>query len=83
MLLKSKLKYIYTKGDHSKAGEKRGIGLRSLSEAIDTTNSGVKLIFHIFGALVEFGRSLIRDRTMAGYLLGREGDVLLHVFKQI
>ena len=57
--------------------EKQGIGLRSLTEAIDTTNSGGKLIFHIFGALAEFERSLIRDRTMAGlkaaHLLGRKG----------
>jgi DNA invertase Pin-like site-specific DNA recombinase len=44
----------------------RGIGLRSLTEAIDTTTSGGKLIFHIFAALAEFERGMIRERTMAG-----------------
>jgi DNA invertase Pin-like site-specific DNA recombinase len=45
---------------------KRGCGFRSLTEAIDTTTAGGRLIFHIFGALAEFGRSIIRERTMAG-----------------
>lgn len=44
----------------------RGIGLRSLTEAIDTTTSGGKLIFHLFGALAEFERGVIRERTRAG-----------------
>lgn len=44
----------------------RGIGFRSLTEAIDTTTSGGRLVFHIFGALAEFERSLIRERTNAG-----------------
>jgi DNA invertase Pin-like site-specific DNA recombinase len=44
----------------------RGIGLRSLTEAIDTTTSGGKLIFHIFAALAEFERAVIRERTLAG-----------------
>jgi DNA invertase Pin-like site-specific DNA recombinase len=44
----------------------RGIGFRSLSESIDTTTAGGKLIFHIFGALAEFERSLIAERTKAG-----------------
>ena len=43
--------------------EDRGIGFRSLTENIDTTTSGGKLIFHIFGALAEFERNLIRERT--------------------
>lgn len=43
-----------------------GIGLRSLTESIDTTTSGGKLIFHIFGALAEFERGVIRERTRAG-----------------
>src|SRR5437660_8896038 len=46
--------------------EKRGIGFKSLTENIDTTTSGGKLIFHIFGALAEFERNLIRERTNAG-----------------
>ena len=44
----------------------RGIGLRSLTEAIDTTTSGGRLVFHVFGALAEFERSLISERTRAG-----------------
>jgi hypothetical protein len=46
--------------------EGRGIGFKSLTENIDTTTSGGKLIFHIFGALAEFERNLIRERTQAG-----------------
>jgi DNA invertase Pin-like site-specific DNA recombinase len=45
---------------------KRGCGFKSLTEAIDTTTAGGRLIFHIFGALAEFERSIIRERTMAG-----------------
>ncbi|MDP9354471.1 MAG: recombinase family protein, partial [Chloroflexota bacterium] len=41
----------------------RGIGFRSLTEQIDTTTPGGKLIFHVFGALAEFERDLIRERT--------------------
>ena len=44
----------------------REIGLRSLTEAIDTTTAGGKLVFHIFGSLAEFERSIIRERTRAG-----------------
>ena len=51
--------------------EGRGIGLRSLTEAIDTTTSGGKLVFHIFAALAEFERSIIRERTMAGLAAAR------------
>jgi DNA invertase Pin-like site-specific DNA recombinase len=46
--------------------EERKIGFKSLTENIDTTTSGGKLIFHIFGALAEFERNLIRERTQAG-----------------
>jgi DNA invertase Pin-like site-specific DNA recombinase len=52
--------------------EKRGIGFKSLTENIDTTTSGGKLIFHIFGALAEFERNLIRERTQAGLTAARE-----------
>ena len=44
----------------------QGIGFKSLQENMDTTTSGGKLIFHIFGALAEFERNLIRERTSAG-----------------
>src|SRR5918911_435349 len=44
----------------------RKIGFRSLTENIDTTTSGGKLVFHIFGALAEFERDIIRERTNAG-----------------
>lgn len=43
-----------------------GIGFRSLTESMDTTTCSGKLIFHIFGALAEFERNLIRERTKAG-----------------
>jgi DNA invertase Pin-like site-specific DNA recombinase len=49
----------------------RGIGFRSLTEQIDTTTSGGKLIFHIFGALAEFERDLIQERTQAGLQAAR------------
>jgi DNA invertase Pin-like site-specific DNA recombinase len=46
--------------------DERGVGFRSLQESIDTTTSGGRLVFHLFGALAEFERDLIRDRTLAG-----------------
>ena len=46
--------------------EKSGAGLKSLTEAIDTTTPGGRLIFHVFGALAQFERDLIRERTRAG-----------------
>ena len=49
----------------------RGIGLKSLHESIDTTSSSGKLIFHVFGALAEFERNLIRERTQAGLAAAR------------
>ncbi len=45
---------------------KRGAGFRSLTEAMDTTTPGDRLIFHIFGALGQFERDLIGERTRAG-----------------
>jgi DNA invertase Pin-like site-specific DNA recombinase len=44
----------------------RGIGLKSITEAIDTSTPGGRLVFHIFGSIAEFERSLIRERTRAG-----------------
>jgi DNA invertase Pin-like site-specific DNA recombinase len=51
--------------------ERQGIGFQSLQESIDTTTPGGKLVFHIFGALAEFERNLIRDRTKAGLTAAR------------
>lgn len=49
----------------------RGIGFKSLQENIDTTTSGGQLIFHIFGALAQFERELIKERTNAGLKAAR------------
>jgi DNA invertase Pin-like site-specific DNA recombinase len=49
--------------------EERGVGFRSLKESLDTTTAGGRLIFHVtyvFGALAEFEREIIRERTLAG-----------------
>ena len=46
--------------------EGRGVGFRSLKESLDTTTAGGRLIFHVFGALAEFEREIIRERTVAG-----------------
>jgi DNA invertase Pin-like site-specific DNA recombinase len=51
--------------------QERGIGFKSLTEQIDTTTSGGKLIFHVFGALAEFEREVIRERTQAGLIAAR------------
>jgi len=45
---------------------KKKMGLKSLSESIDTTTANGKLIFHVFGAISEFERDIIRERTRAG-----------------
>ncbi len=50
---------------------KQNIGFKSLQEFIDTATSGGKLIFHVFGALAEFERNLIRERTCAGLTAAR------------
>jgi DNA invertase Pin-like site-specific DNA recombinase len=51
--------------------EKRGVALKSLQENIDTGSSCGKLVFHLFGALAEFERNLIRERTQAGLSAAR------------
>lgn len=51
--------------------ESKGVGFKSLTESIDTTSPGGKLIFHIFGALSEFEHSLIRERTIEGLKAAR------------
>jgi DNA invertase Pin-like site-specific DNA recombinase len=49
----------------------RGVEFRSLTESIDTTTAGGRLVFHIFGALAEFERDLVRSRTTAGLAAAR------------
>lgn len=44
----------------------KGVGFRSMTENIDTTTPGGRLVFHLFGALAQFERDLIRERTRAG-----------------
>ena len=55
----------------------RGVGFRSITEAIDTTTPGGRLVFHLFGALGQFERDLIQERTRAGLaaaaVRGRKG----------
>ena len=51
--------------------KERKVGCRSIQESMDTSSSGGKLIFHVFGALAEFERNLIRDRTNAGLIAAR------------
>ncbi len=55
--------------------QERRIGFKSLTESIDTTTSGGKLVFHIFGALAEFEREIIRERTQAGLQAARRKAV--------
>ncbi len=49
----------------------KGVGFRSITESIDTTTTGGKLVFHIFAAIVEFERDLIVERTTAGLKAAR------------
>lgn len=51
--------------------EDKGIELQSLQEAINTSSSGGKLVFHLFAALAEFERNLLRERTQAGLSAAR------------
>jgi DNA invertase Pin-like site-specific DNA recombinase len=44
----------------------RGLGFRSLTEALDTSTSGGRLVFSVFGAIAQFERELITERTRAG-----------------
>lgn len=55
--------------------ESSGIQLQSLHESIDTSSSNGKLIFHLFGALAEFERNLIKERTLAGLQVARARGV--------
>ena len=49
----------------------KGVFFKSVRENIDTSNSGGKLTFHLFGALAEFERDIIRERTIAGLQAAR------------
>ena len=59
--------------------EEEGVALQSLHEAIDTSTPTGKLTFHIFGALAEFERSLIQERTQARALRRRAPVAALEV----
>ena len=63
--LRDLIEVVNTLGD-------RGVGLRSLHESIDTTTPAGKLTFHVFGALAEFERDVMRERTRAGLLAARK-----------
>jgi DNA invertase Pin-like site-specific DNA recombinase len=54
-----------------RALHERKVGFRSLQESLDTRTSGGKLVFHVFGALAEFERDIIRERTNAGLAAAR------------
>lgn len=51
--------------------QKDNIAFQSITENIDMTTSGGKLIFHILGALAEFERDIINERTQAGLIAAR------------
>jgi len=51
---------------------KRGVGLRSLHESIDTTTPSGKLTFHVFAAIAQFERDVLRERTRAGIMAAQK-----------
>ncbi len=57
--------------DTVRALDERGVGFRSLTESIDTTTPGGRLLFHLLGSLAEFERDLIKERTAAGLAAAR------------
>ena len=57
--------------------EQRGIGLKIITQNIDTTNAGGRLIFTVFSAIAEFEREMIRERTMHGLANARRAGVIV------
>ena len=51
--------------------DEQGIGFQSVQESLDTTTPGGRLVFHVFGALAQFERELIQERTRAGLVATR------------
>jgi DNA invertase Pin-like site-specific DNA recombinase len=51
--------------------EQRGVGFQSLTEGLDASTAGGELVFHVFGALAQFERRLVRERTLAGLAAAR------------
>ena len=51
--------------------QERGVGFASLTEGLDTTTPGGRLVYHVFGALAEWEREVIRERTFAGLQAAR------------
>lgn len=49
----------------------QGVAFKSIQEGFDTSTSGGRLVFHLFGALAEFERNLIKERTVAGLKAAR------------
>lgn len=56
--------------------EAREVGFKSVQESINTTTPGGRLVFHVFSALAQFERELVRERTMAGLAVARERGYL-------
>lgn len=52
---------------------RKGIGLRSITDGIDTAGTAGKLVFHIMAAMAEMERDLIRERTTAALIVARRG----------
>jgi DNA invertase Pin-like site-specific DNA recombinase len=52
--------------------ERRGVALQSLTEQLDTSSPSGKLVFHVFSAIAEFERNLIRERVSAGLEAARK-----------
>ncbi|MBF0204838.1 MAG: recombinase family protein [Desulfamplus sp.] len=65
--------------DTIKQLEEFGVGFRSITENIDTTSAGGRLFFHLFGALAEFERDLIRERVQANAIKLSESILISNI----